>query len=115
MTELHHAAYCQDLEAVKRCVEQGFDVNQEDDGGWTAILWAIDMAAAAPAHGIPEAIVDYLLDHGAHFELKHPKYKTVLDFARHHDGYLEEYLIRRMNKKADPAGTDNVGAARRRV
>jgi ankyrin repeat protein len=35
MNALHYAAYCQDLAEVRRCVEQGFDVNQQDDGGWT--------------------------------------------------------------------------------
>jgi len=38
MTELHYAAYCQDLEAVRHWVEQGYDVNQKTDAGWTPLI-----------------------------------------------------------------------------
>jgi ankyrin repeat protein len=97
MSPLHFAVYSQDLAAVKACVEAGLDVNEKDDGGWTPIIWCIDMAATAPIGGA-EAIVDYLLAHGARLEFQDDDYPNILAFARSRDpgiaGHLKKLLAR---------------------
>ena len=91
MSELHYAAYCQDLAAVRYWVEHGLDVNQKDDGGWTPLVWCIDMAAAG-AVGAAEAIVDYLIEHGAVLEFSDAKHGSLLEFAHSRDGWIAEHL-----------------------
>jgi ankyrin repeat protein len=91
MTVLHYAAYCQDLAAVRHWVGQGFDVNQMDDGGWTPLVWCIDMAATGEV-GSAEAIVDYLVEHGAQLEYKDKRYGSLLEFAHSRDGWVAEHL-----------------------
>ena len=97
MSPLHFAAYSQDLLAVRACIDEGFDVNQKDDGGWTPIIWCIDMAATAPIGGA-EAIVDYLLAHGAHLEFQDQDYPNIVVFARSRDpgitSHIEKLLAR---------------------
>jgi len=85
MTDLHYAAYWQDLERIKACVELGFDVNQKDDAGWTPLVWCIDMAATGGI-GTAEAIIDYLAAHGAELTHSDERYENILEFARSRDG-----------------------------
>ena len=93
MTALHYAAYCQDLEGVRHCIEQGFDVNQKDAGGWTPLLWCIDMAATGGV-GMAEAIVDYLIAQGAELEYRDDYYGSLVEFARSRDTAVAEHLER---------------------
>lgn len=58
MTALHHAAYCNDPEAVRAALRLGIPVDARDDGEWTALHWSIDMAQA---WGEPEQVVALLL------------------------------------------------------
>ena len=81
MTELHYAAYCQNLSRVRECVEAGCDVNQKDDAGYTALSWCVDMAATGGV-GVAESIVDYLVEHGAKLEFSDKRYSDLLEFAR---------------------------------
>jgi ankyrin repeat protein len=97
MTELHYAAYCQDLVVVKYWVEQGLDVNQKDDGGWTPLVWSIDMAAAGGV-GVAEAIVDYLIEHGAKLEHHDDSYASLLEFAHSRDTWVAEHIERILKK-----------------
>lgn len=62
MTELHHAAYCNDPEAVRAQLRRGVAVDVRDDHGWTPLHWSIDMAQA---WGEPEQVVSLLLAAGA--------------------------------------------------
>jgi ankyrin repeat protein len=91
MTTLHYAAYCQDLEGVRQCVERGSDVNQKDDGGWTPLIWCIDMAATGGV-GTAEAIVDYLVGQGADLEFRDDYYGSLVEFARSRDPAVAEHL-----------------------
>ena len=91
MTELHFAAYWQDLARVKRCVEQGFDVNAKDDSGWTPLIWCIDMSATG-VHGVAEAIIDYLVEHGASLDYRDDHYPSIIDFARSRDSMVTKHL-----------------------
>jgi ankyrin repeat protein len=91
MTDLHYAAYLQDLDAVKQCVEDGFDVNQKDNAGWTTLIWCIDMAATGQI-GTAEAIVDYLIAHGAEINYTGQDYSNLVEFARSRDMAVAEHL-----------------------
>ena len=81
MTELHFAAYCEDLDAIRACVERGLDVNAKDDAGWTPLVWAVDMAATAD-HGMAEAIVDYVMAHRASAAFSSDDYEDIVAFAK---------------------------------
>ena len=100
MTELHYAAYCEDLAAVRACVESGFDVNQRDDTGYTPLAWCVDMAATADI-GAAGSIVDYLVAHGAKLEFRDDRYADILELARACDGdvarHIEQLLANRKN------------------
>jgi len=98
MTELHYAAYCQDLAGVRYWVEQGLDVNRKDEGGWTPLVWAIDMAAAG-AVGAAEAIVDYLIERGAALEFSDADYGSLLEFAHSRDTWVAEHLEKILKKR----------------
>ena len=91
MTELHYAAYCQDLESVKRCVESGADIHQKHDGGWTALVWAVNMASTG-APGDAESIVDYLVSKGASLEFSNDLYKDIISFAENVDDAIASHL-----------------------
>jgi 26S proteasome non-ATPase regulatory subunit 10 len=62
MTELHHAAYRNDPEAVAAQLRLGVPVDVRDDAGWTPLLWSVDMAEA---WGDPNRVVSLLLGAGA--------------------------------------------------
>ncbi|MBS1805967.1 MAG: ankyrin repeat domain-containing protein [Acidobacteria bacterium] len=62
MTELHYAAYCNDLDDVRTQLSMGVPVDMRDDNGWTSLHWSIDMAQA---WGEPEQVVSLLLKSGA--------------------------------------------------
>jgi ankyrin repeat protein len=100
--ELHYAAYSQDLKRVKECVEAGYDVNQKaramigggfvaDENGWTPIIWCVFMAATGKI-GAAEAIVDYLLKHGANFDLIDDRYNYILEFAEKADCHIAKHI-----------------------
>jgi hypothetical protein len=57
MTELHYAAYCGDLNAMRKAIEAGMDVNSVDAyRGYTPVLWLADMAANSPERPEPRAV-----------------------------------------------------------
>jgi ankyrin repeat protein len=85
------------LSEVKKFVESGFDVNKKDDTGYTALAWCVDMAATA-AKGEAEAIIDYLLMHGAKLEFRDDRYCDILEFARACDGYVAEHIEKLLRK-----------------
>jgi ankyrin repeat protein len=97
MTDLHYAAYCQDLSGVRKCVEDGFDVNQKDDAGYTPLAWCVDMAATGKV-GAAESIVDYLVEHGATLEFSDERYSSLLELAQDCDGYVAEHIERLLNQ-----------------
>jgi ankyrin repeat protein len=97
MTELHYAAYCQDLSGVKACVENGLDVNRKDDTGYTPLAWCIDMAATG-AIGAAESIVDYLVKRGAKLEFSDARYADILAFANACDDRVAEHIAKLLQK-----------------
>lgn len=62
MTELHYAGYCNDPEEIHVQLRLGVPVDAQDDNGWTALHWSIDMSQA---WGEPEEVVSLLLAAGA--------------------------------------------------
>ena len=104
MTELHYAAYCQDLAGVKDCLERGFDINQKDVFGGNALIWCIDMAATGRV-GEAEAVVDYLIEHGGQLEYEESAYGNIIEFAKSRDdavaNHLEKLLQRDKESAAD--------------
>jgi ankyrin repeat protein len=91
MTDLHYAAYCQNLSEVKRLVESGIDVNQKDDSGYTPLAWCIDMSATGKV-GAAESIVDYLVEQGARLEFRDDRYADILEFAHACDYYVAAHI-----------------------
>ena len=62
MTPLHDAAYHNDPEGVAEALADGFSVDIRDDGGWTPLMWSVDMSEAG---GEPAQVVAILLAAGA--------------------------------------------------
>jgi ankyrin repeat protein len=98
MTQLHYGAYCQDFAAVKYWVEQGYDVNQKTDAGWTPLVWCIDMAGTGPK-GAAEAIVSYLIEHGSELEYKDKYCASLLEFAEDARPFIADHLRKILNDK----------------
>ena len=80
MTELHLAAYNQDIEWVKSCLKDKFDINKKDNNGWTPLVWAIDMACTS-TEGVAEEIITLLLSYGAITDLKLQGYTSLIEFS----------------------------------
>ena len=59
MTELHYAAYSNDVDAVRKQLQLRIPVDARDDNGQTPLLWSIDMAQAT---GDPIGVVSLLLE-----------------------------------------------------
>jgi serine/threonine-protein phosphatase 6 regulatory ankyrin repeat subunit A/cytohesin len=62
MTELHYAAYCNDVDGVRAQLRMGVSADIRDDNDWTPLHWSIDMSQA---WGEPEQVVSLLLGAGA--------------------------------------------------
>lgn len=91
MTALHHAAYLNDVDAVRAELKRGTSADAPDDGGWTPLHWSIDMAEA---WGDPEEVVSLLLDAGASANAVDKSGVSVLMMAcgRHNEAILERLL-----------------------
>jgi ankyrin repeat protein len=63
MTELHFAAYCNDVDAVQEQLAAGAAVDARDDNGWTPVHWSIDMSETNRRNS--PRVVLLLLEHGA--------------------------------------------------
>lgn len=97
MTELHFAAYCQNLSKVKEYVESGYDVNQKDETGYTPLAWCIDMAATG-AIGAAESIIDYLFERGAKLEFRDARYSNIVAFADDCDDGIARHIERLLKR-----------------
>ena len=108
MTELHYAAYCQNLAGVIECVERGLDINQVDDRGYTALAWCVDMGATGDV-GTCEAIFDYLVANGASLEFSDERYQSITELAWDCDGFLAEHIERYLTNRqeAEQAASSN--------
>ncbi len=78
MTGLHHAAYSNDADGVIEQLALGTPVDVRDDGGWTPLMWSIDMSQA---WGEPTRVVSVLLEHGASANAADTSGFTALMFA----------------------------------
>jgi len=92
-SELHIAAYHQDLDWVKRCVCAGFDVNLRDVSGWTPLVWAIDMACTSEV-GVAEDIVDFLIENGAEINIRPTPNESLVEFAHEIHPNIGKYIER---------------------
>jgi ankyrin repeat protein len=80
MTELHHAAYCGDSDALLHFLEAGLAVNAMDTyRGYTPTHWLADMAATG---GPRVEMLRALVKHGADINIKTPDGTTALMLAR---------------------------------
>lgn len=80
MTDLHYAAYCGDLSALRHFLDVGPAINATDTyRGYTATHWLADMAAAG---GSRVEMLKLLVQHGADVNIKTPDGTTALMLAR---------------------------------
>src|SRR5215469_9452268 len=78
MTELHHAAYRGDLDAVVAAIQDRANVDAPDHGGWTAMHWLVDMGMVG---GGRERILDVLVAAGADLGARNLEGSTPLMIA----------------------------------
>jgi len=104
MTALHYAAYCNDPDAVREQLKSGVLVDVRDDGGWTPLLWSIDMAQA---WGEPERVVRLLLAAGVSANATNHEGFSVLMMAccRDNIAILDELIEAGADIHARTAGT----------
>lgn len=75
---LHHAAYMGDIEKVKQCLQDGIDINSQEEFGCTALH--------AAANGGDKDVVEYLIGKGATVDAKGAYYDlTPLYYAALHN------------------------------
>ena len=98
LTELHLAAYHQDLEWATNCVNAGFDVNKPSNNGYTPLVWAIDMASTGGI-GVAEKIIDLLLERGADIEYNPTSHSSILEFAKNVDPGIYRFMKRKTNQR----------------
>jgi len=100
-SDFHTAAWLGDLDKVKRLVEQGTDVNTEDEQlKWTPLHWA--------AFTGPQDVLKFLLAKGANVNAKDEFNSTPLQYAAV-NGY-KEFVELLLAKGVDVNATDNWGS-----
>ncbi len=62
-----------DIQQIEKLLKQGFDINTQDDSGWTGIMLAISLE--------DDTIVDFLVSQGANLDIKNHKGQTVYDMG----------------------------------
>jgi ankyrin repeat protein len=95
------AAKQSDLQAVRRCVEAGDDVNEHGLFGMTALHWA--------AGNNRSDIVTYLLEHGADIESRDKEQSTPLLSAAAGKALDVVRLLANRGAKTDVRDKDNCG------
>ena len=79
MTALHYAAYCGDLDELRRQLDAGADPNARDDyRGYTAVHWVAEMAATG---GPRVEMLKLLVARGADMNRKADNGVTALSLA----------------------------------
>lgn len=75
-----------DIEGVKKCIDNGIDINIQDEDGWTPLMYAhiyLDMT-------------EFLIENGADPFIKNKNNYSALDFAiDNEDGIFEQDEVRR--------------------
>ena len=80
MTELHFAAYCGDMNELRRQLEEGANPNVRDEyRGYSAVHWLADMSATG---GPRVQMLRLLAAHGADLGLKSGTGETAVSLAR---------------------------------
>ncbi len=80
MTELHYAAYCGDLNAMRNAIDAGTDVNSVDTyRGYTPVLWLAEMAAVG---GPRLEMLSLLVEHGADINIRAADGAHAVQLAR---------------------------------
>jgi len=72
-TALMYACYDGDFESVKILIENGADINRQDNEGWTALFYAVSKNR--------EDIAQYLIAKGANKQIKDISGKRPYDYA----------------------------------
>ena len=97
-SELHLAAYSQDVDKVMACIAKGFNVNLKDNGGWTPIIWAIDMACTSEV-GVAEEIISLLYKNGAEIDLEPYSGTSLVEFANEIHDDIGKYIKQLIKKE----------------
>ena len=85
MTALHTAALFNDVDAISKCVEIAYDVNEQVQNGRTPLHYACE-------RGNLEAVTE-LLKSNPDLKVKDIRGMTALDYARREDHKAIENLI----------------------
>ena len=86
-TPLHLATTREKTDVVKKLLKKGAHLETKDDYGYTPLLEAVNYG------GVPEEMVDLLLEHGADVHAVEEDRKCVLHFAAQND---DEEVMRKM-------------------
>jgi ankyrin repeat protein len=96
MTALHYAAYCGDLNELRRQLDAGVDPNQKDDyRGYTAVHWLADMAATG---GPRVQMLRLLMERGADTALVADNGATVMRLAGEAGSVTGEQLLEELSQ-----------------
>ena len=102
--DLLDSAYYNNLIEVKKCVYSGnYDINVQDDKGYTPLMYAITN------HNLK--MVEFLVEHGADINLCNNKGQSPLKIAYLYDSKdIAEYLLEKgaVDKKVEDRKQDNI-------
>lgn len=96
MTALHYAAYCGDLNELRRQLDAGANPNQKDDyRGYAAAHWLADMAATG---GPRVQMLRLLIERGADTALVANNGATVFGLAGDAGSVTGEQLLEELSR-----------------
>ena len=87
LSGIHKAAKAGDIEAAKKAIANGADVNTKDYQGWTPLHWAA--WRVHPSRPMQKEIAELLIAAGADVNVKGSDGRTPLDLAYARRGHKE--------------------------
>lgn len=90
-TLLHYAIEHEQIDVAEWLISLDFDVNAQDNNGWTPLLLAIDIEVQAAIGSPSSELTELLLQHGADPTIKNSEGKLAMDLATElpHDSAID--------------------------